>query len=446
MSDNLRWDVPRDFWVLQRQARRRRTVHAQIAGEPQRKGRGGKRAAVAFQRAVIDRMGQRCPFKGPIALDLHFVALRKNPPSIYQLAKYALDVLGAAEPENIRLHRRSVLYYDDRQVKLLYVDLDQGWQRKPLIDFGRLWEPTTFMVARRARDAMADLASAYSLRNRRDDDFPSLRDYGSFEDNDLFSYPKAPEDVDLRPLPRFSSVDEELTAFLDEANRFDAIRRMQEYLLAGADASFALEFASKMYEASVPGGLGSFGERFREQPWPGLGILSDLVTIPLSGLPQATGAAAAFEQAIREQLQAFKARNAIFRSLLVPVKITFVVVPSRQGKDLDNIALTALLIAHEILKPHIEPFLLAPTYKNNEPEPWRVEALARLRSLNAYSVRAYQVIELPRISSDPPEGQLRLSLGLHSGWSLWDRAAEYVDQEVKQYQENRHWSLSPWDL
>jgi hypothetical protein len=446
MHDNLRWNVPRDLWVLQRQARRRRTVRAWIPGEPQRKGRGGKRAAAAFQRAVIDRMKQRRPFSGPIALDLHFVALRKNPPSIHQLAKYALDVLGAAEPENTGPGRRSVLYYDDRQVKLLYVDLDQGWQRKPLIEFGNLYEPTTFMIARRTRDAMADLASAYPLRGQREEDFPPPGQYFSPEDTDLFTYPEASEDFDLRPLPRFSSIDEELTAFLDERNRFDAIRSRQEYLLGSADASFAIELASRMYEASVPGGLGTFGERFREQRWPGLGILSGLVTVPLSGLPQSAGAAAEFEHSIRRQLQAFKERNAIFRSLLVPLKITFVVVPSRQGKDLDNIALTALPIAHEILKPHIEPFLLAPTYKNSEPDPWRVEALARLRSLNAYSVRAYQVIELPRISSDPPEGQLRLSLGLHSGWSLWDRAAEHVDQAVKRYRQDRPWGLSAWDL
>lgn len=446
MHDNLGWDVPRDLWVLQRQARRRRTVRARIPGEPQRKGRGGKRAAVAFQSAVIDRMKQRRPFSGPIALDLHFVALRKNPPSIHQLAKYALDVLGAAEPENIERGRRSILYYDDRQVKLLYVDLDQGWRREPLIEFGNLYEPTTFMIARRARDAMADLASAYTLRGQKEEDFPAPGYYSYPGDAELFTYPETPDDFDLRPVPQFSSVDEELTTFLNEHNRFDAIRSAQEHLLGSADASFSIELASRIYEASTSGELGTFGERFREQRWPGLGILSNLVTIPLSGLPQSAGATIEFEHSIRTQLQAFQAKNAIFRSLLVPLKITFVVVPSKQGKDLDNIALTALPIAHEILRPHIEPFLLAPTYKGSEPDPWRVEALARLRSLNAYSVRAYQVIELPRISSDPPEGQLRLSLGLHSGWSLWDRAADNVDQAVKRYRQNRPWGLSAWDL
>jgi hypothetical protein len=45
--------------------------------------------------------------------------------------------------------RRSVLYRDDRQVRFLYVDLDQEWSRKDCdgTSTGRL-----FMVARRASD------------------------------------------------------------------------------------------------------------------------------------------------------------------------------------------------------------------------------------------------------------------------------------------------------
>jgi hypothetical protein len=235
-------------------------VHARIPGEPQRKGDRGKRAAAEFQRAVVDRMGQRSPFRGPIALDLHFVALRKNPPSIYQLAKYALDVLGTAEPENIRPRRRSVLYYDDRQVKFLYVDLDQRWGRKPQVEFDLNLgidqsfreipsepTPTSFMVARPARDAMADLATAYSLRSRRDNSFPDLACYdlpsldSSLKGTDPFNYPEAPEDVDLRLRPRFSSANEELSAFLDEAKRFEAglccrIRRPRSQTVPGEPA------------------------------------------------------------------------------------------------------------------------------------------------------------------------------------------------------------------
>ena len=456
MLDSLRWNVPRDMWVLQQHARAKRVVRAKIDGEPQRKGSGGKRTAPVFQRAVIERMRGRYPFKGPVALDLHLICMGKNPPSIHQLAKHVLDVLGKSEAENIQPGRRSILYYDDRQVKLLYVDLDQKWQKEPSIDpdhsFWKLeqqfYNAATFLSARPVRDAMTDLSTAYFLRGRRGDSY-SMDPLGySFPDSDPFEYPEDPGDVEigLRPLPRFPGSDEDMLAFLDEANRFDAIRQMQEHLLAAADASFATALAGSLYETSLSDGLTSFGTRFREQSGTGGWRLSDLLTVPLPGLPHQHGAAAKFAAGVREQLENFKAKNSIFRSLLVPVKLTFVVVPSEQGKDLDNIALTALPIAHEVLRPHIEPYLLSPTYKHASPEPRREEALKRLRSLNAYSVRAYQVIELPRMPSDPPQGQLRLSLGRHTGFSLWHQAAELVEGEVRRYERNRPWGTGHWDL
>ena len=61
---------------------------------------------------------------------------------------------------------------------------------------------------------------------------------------------------------------------------------------------------------------------------------------------------------IRASLEEFRLRAPLFQSLLVPVTLTFLVVPPEQGKDLDNIALTALPIAHDVLRPHIAPHLL----------------------------------------------------------------------------------------
>jgi hypothetical protein len=60
----------------------------------------------------------------------------------------------------------------------------------------------------------------------------------------------------------------------------------------------------------------------------------------------------------------------------------------------------------------------------------QAEALDRLRSVNAQSVRAYQVIELPRSAHDAPEGSLRLALGRHSHESWWERVASYLDKAI----------------
>jgi hypothetical protein len=215
---------------------------------------------------------------------------------------------------------------------------------------------------------------------------------------------------------------------------------LQEAILAGTDAS--LISALGMYlegqaRADPPGQLAAI---FEEPRAAGRKLLlSDPLTLPLPALPRAAGESEDFARLIRARLEEFRTGWPLFRSLLVPVTLTFLVVPPEQGKDLDNIALTALPIAHEVLRPHIAPHLLAPSYRHGEPEPWRVEALARLRSVNARSVQAYQVIELPRSPQDPSEGMLRLALGRHTHLSWWARAATYLGKAIEQ--ADRHGDL-----
>lgn len=134
----------------------------------------------------------------------------------------------------------------------------------------------------------------------------------------------------------------------------------------------------------------------------------------------------------------------LFQPLLVPVTLTFLVVPPEQGKDLDNIALTALPIAHEVLRPHIAPYLLSPTFRDEEPTSRRAEALARLKSVRAFSVRSYQVIELPRSPQDPPEGTLHLALGLHAHESWWRRASTYLGKAIDQADWDRQLDGRTW--
>jgi hypothetical protein len=162
-------------------------------------------------------------------------------------------------------------------------------------------------------------------------------------------------------------------------------------------------------------------------------LLSNPLTVELPPLPQAIGASADFTRQVRERLQSYRKRWRLFSPLVVPIKVTFLVVPPAQGKDLDNIALTVLPIVRDVLKPHVEPHLLAPEHPD-EPDPDREKALARLRSLNAESVSAYQVIELPRAPQDPPEGVLRLALGAHSIWSWWDHVAQFLNDRAEQFE------------
>jgi hypothetical protein len=98
-----------------------------------------------------------------------------------------------------------------------------------------------------------------------------------------------------------------------------------------------------------------------------------------------------------------------------------------------------------VLRPHIEPHLLTRFYRDGKPEPCREEALRRLRSVNASSVRAYQVIELPRTPRGPSQGTLRFALGLYSHGSWWDHAADYLDRKIEEADAHHELGEAPWD-
>lgn len=424
------WDVPDEFWILWWRSRELRALRMHVDVEPASKGAAGKRSAPEFQRQVMDQMERwgRYPMTGPVALDLHFRAVRRNPPGIHRAAKYTLDILGVALPGCERSRRRSVLYRDDRQVKFLYADLDQSWPRE-ISENGRTGSVS--IVARRASDVIGDLCMAGRLDHERpgeDDDSPFLS-------------PDFPDDPEPDWLTEPGSVLTPLEQYLARAIRFRGVTKLQEAILAGTDAS--LISALGMYlegqaRADPPGQLAAI---FEEPRAAGRKLLlSDPLTLPLPALPRAAGESEDFARLIRARLEEFRTGWPLFRSLLVPVTLTFLVVPPEQGKDLDNIALTALPIAHEVLRPHIAPHLLGPSYRHGEPEPWRVEALARLRSVNARSVQAYQVIELPRSPQDPSEGMLRLALGRHTHLSWWARAATYLGKAIEQ--ADRHGDLA----
>ena len=96
------WDVPEDLRKVLWVRRRMRMLIMKADGEPEgkRKGHLDRPSARAFQRQVMDKMERhhRYPMTGPVALDLRFRATRRNPASIYNIAKNTLDLLGPALP------------------------------------------------------------------------------------------------------------------------------------------------------------------------------------------------------------------------------------------------------------------------------------------------------------------------------------------------------------
>ncbi|MEO3861555.1 hypothetical protein [Acrocarpospora sp. B8E8] len=307
------WDVPDDLWaVLQRRSRWNRTLLLKVDGEPLRKGRLGARSAAAIQKQLIGQMiaYRRHPYTGPIALDLHAVAARKNPPSIHQTAKYLLDVLGNADASLAQPRRRSVLYRDDRQVKYLYVSLDQAWNR----DRDRS-DGSTHLIARPGRDVTADFRDAHQLRlnasGEEEEDYDNERN--------PFWCPDLPEDdPDWDPpidTPRGQiSV---LESYLEESHRFYSLMRLQDSLLARNDA--ILTSALSSYLDRPP--------HTKEDQWAALLspeskalslktrrmarnlLLANPLTVRLPALPQANMASSDFTREVSERLGVYLARS-----------------------------------------------------------------------------------------------------------------------------------------
>jgi len=428
------WDVPDEFWMLWWRHRQLRTLIMQADVEPAGKGPAGKRSAHEFQRQVMDQMERygRYPMTGPVALDLHFQAARRNPPGIHRAAKHTLDILGAALPGCGRPRRRGVLYRDDRQVKFLYADLDQDWLRN---GGGNGRPGSVFIVARRATDVITDLCMAGRLSREHYDE----------DDDSPFRSPDLPGDPEPDWLTDSSAVLAPVERYLAESSRFHYVTDLQEVILARTTASLISGLSMYLEGPTKDDPPGRLTSIFEESQAASRNLLlSDPFTLPLPGLPRAAGESEGFARLIRDRLEEFRLRWPLFRSLLVPITLTFLVVPPEQGKDLDNIALTALPIAHQVLRPHIAPHVLAPSWRDDEPEPWRQEALARLKSVNTCSVRAYQVIELPRSPQDPPEGTLRLALGPHNSGSWWDYAATYLGNAIEQADQRGDLANSTW--
>lgn len=430
------WDVPEDFWIHLWRSREHRQLVIDVAVEPAGKGPGGRRSAPEFQRQVMDQMERyhRYPMRGPVALDLHFRAAQRNPPIIQRAVKHTLDILGPALPGTERSRRRSVLYRDDRQVKFLYADLDQEWWHQ---DSDGTSAGGLFMVARRASDVAADLCMAARLH----------RD--GWDDEDDEESPFWSPDIPEEPEPGWpldpGSTRTLAEQYLADSFRFHHVIDVQEAILARSDASLTWALGSYLDHLSGdgrPAELASILEKSRAASRNVL--LSNPLTLPLPGLPRATGQSAGFARMIRASLEEFRVRWPLFRSLLVPVTLTFLVIPPEQGKDLDNIALTVLPIAHKVLRPHIAPHLLSPVHGDEERMPWLDDALARLNSVNARSVRAYQVIELPRSPQDPPEGTLRLALGLYAHHSWWHRATDYLRAAIDRADQHGQLDDSTW--
>lgn len=438
-----------EFWdnwsgrEIQWRQRRLRTRRLYLDGEPRpkRKNRGRRRALEAQRNLVKQLQSVRHhPLTGPVALDLNFHVTADQPPALYKLAKYLMDVLGATQSEGDGGGRRRVLYRDDCQVKLLYVHLwHPALGREAAVNAkgsGHTW-----LTARPLRDVVEDIRLLRWLEADGDSDVD--------DDQAPFFRPEIPH---LEPGLTF---DPSQATSIEEAKRWADLNNwlalhdrslLQDAVLRSTDADVALLL--RQFPESIEGArpqrrplaantviqtiyeqLDALHVQNRDS------LLSSPIAVPLPSLPRGSNERQRFKANIRQELEQWRARWPVFQTLLVPLKVTFLVIPAaEQGRDLDNIALDVLPLVHDVLQPLPDSWLRRfplPTAQE------RVEATKnqrQLRFLSSSSVTAFEVIELQRRADDPPSGLLRLALGSGNEiGSTWTRVTDYVEQHMEEH-------------
>jgi hypothetical protein len=395
VARGIRW---RQRWL--------RTRRLQIVGEPEQKARRGSRYRVAeAQRDLTGQLRDRGqgPLTGPVALDVAFYTNWRQAPGVEKLAKHLLDVLGTVTPGGAERGRRSVLYTDDRQVKLLYVHLRApGTTTIPAI------AEHTALTARPMRDVVADLALVHSTQDE------SMTTRSTDEDSPLYMPPipeTGPEPVvdlhhaTMEEAGQRKTVNDILAAH-DHEQLQEALLRRADALLAaafsGAPTSIAgarepsRRHADNPRFASAYAMLDEVALNYRQM------LMSRLIATPMPGLPRASGEGQAFRNAVRQALEELLVQQPVFAPMCVPLKIILLVVPPlNQGKDLDNLALTVLPAAQNVLRPP--------------------------------AITSYEVIEMKRTPADLPTRYLRLALGSGSQrGSTWQRLTDYVAKHRQQ--------------
>jgi len=443
-----------DFSVgyrLARAKRQRRAVRALVHQEPQRKGKGADRAAIAFRNDVREQLAWakwEARESALLAVGLEFRTTRKQPAQLWNLPKNYLDLLGsstapAADPG-------PVLFHDDRSVKMLYASCDHDWGGTTEEEEEReISVPHIAISARTRADALSDMALAYRVAMKRNDGRGLIREDPNADDlirEDCRRELGTAETLRARGGPWLRTAD----LMTHRANQ-----RWQELVLGGNDIWLRNAFFSEgrsllmgvdreprpaIPDADADAILAQMGFRLptitttrratREM------LLGGFVRTELPPLPTASGGTSEFKQGVSAAYAGFLDKYPDLFPLLVPLRVTVVVVPPRgSSKDLDNVILSLLAELDRQWRPPAAPWLLSPALEDPLPpgleytREWYIKERARRKTLGETAISSYQILELKRHRGDPARGALMLIPGdgsIHG--SLWDEADRYLEE------------------
>jgi hypothetical protein len=389
--------------ALQYRKRRDRQFEIWWNGSLQTKGTRDSVSNLSFQKCVrkmMEDMGRKGPYKGPLFLELQFHPPEKNAPSIQNLAKHYLDLL-MSPIQGLSLNRKKLLLQDDSQIRFLSCNY------APMI-----FEEGIRLRVHRLSDFFADLRL---YRDLRSGDFGD-RVKDKEDEDDLFE-------------------EDQIDSWLDfQRDRTDWKERLGEEAFASYELMmqrFAQEQALKQRKIPLRALGGLFGTKhnaFGHHPTMKDILLAnaslsrfayfhDLTAVDLGARPLITGDSDRFKARVREGLAAYKKRIPLFSPLLVTVGVTIIYVPPVKAPkvDLDNLARKAIIPAvHEILEPPSFSIAGLRRLKVKHLDGDDIdEFIQRLKKMPPVQVAGYDILCAERLPDDPPNGSVKLLL--HAG-------------------------------
>lgn len=376
-----------------------------------------------FQRDVLAAMkisGHRAPFTGPLMVDILFSAGTRNAPEVHSLAKHYLDLLHRPVT-GVQVSRSRILLRDDSQIDFLScgydnpADEDGVYLRvRRLSDFAADLE-----LYHDIRDDLADLEADVSDRSRTDFDGDRAIDtYLEFRaDKEEF-------------IGRFGQRVYDSLDLLNKRQAQEAILLNRQIELASISSLLRPRFDRQRRRPEMASLLNVTAQMVRslyEQPF---------MSLDFGARALKKGESKEFHQRVREALVSATKRNPLLHPLLVPCGVTVLYLPPNNAPkiDLDNLMRESIMPSvHEILQPPATPLkFLLETQPPGGDEHFKT-MIEEYRRAPKFHVTGYQVICLPRMPSDPENGNVRLVV--HSG-DVWTTTWEKLQSLLKKWEKS----------
>lgn len=414
----------RSQYEKRRFARRRFNISQQLRGKNSMK----TAEEATFQQAIFDDLQRfdNPPFRADLIAELTFSSSQPNPPQLHTLAKNYLDLLGRSR--HPAAGRRHLAFHDDRQIKVLSVSYHLSSRRDA---------PAIRVELGRLSDLRQDLALIERIRRgdfeRDEDEWRNRRSASG--PSPLSRDPEDRADEELEEA--FDSYRNVMRDTWERRLKADVLAAMREGHQQVLQERF-LVWNELIVRRSVldllamppPGATAALHEAFGS---PGRQLLlSEPTSLDLSHAPAISGDTERFRRAVSTSLDAFSNRRPWLFPLRVPLSATLLVVPPRNGIDLDNLARKVVPLVHDRWQPPRTHLVRVDVSRIPDARLQRLigEQLASEKRFPHTSLTRYEVIELPRRRSDPPSGFVRVALGSGARASTLRRA---VDDEIEEW-------------